>query len=238
VNINESNYPPYNEKDLDTYSSLKGVIGKRRPMQRLRKKLKQDNDVYLKQATSQEEDESPKNEKRGSIYEFLKTKSKKCPDELEAEEAITDGFTFYAHSKFHRFSSNSIGLFSNKSRFRKKLVKLVTWKYFEHFITAAIVANSLLLGIKDFKNKDSWRSKLVDDTENYFTAIFVLEAVAKILAMGFFSGNGSYLKVPWNWLDFIVVVTSLLTFMPSMKNFSGLRIFRLLKPLKNLTTFP
>lgn len=92
--------------------------------------------------------------------------------------------------------------------------------------------------MKDFRNPDSWRSRLVDDTENYFTTIFVLEAVTKILAMGFIIGKGSYLRVPWNWLDFIVVVTSLLTFLPSMKNFSGLRTFRLFRPLRNLTTFP
>jgi hypothetical protein len=198
------------------------------------KRSKNESEFYRE---SVEEDDSP-NFNRESCVDMLKKKGRKAPKDVQAEETINDGFTFYAHNKFHRFSSNSLGIFSNKSALRKAAVRLATWKYFEWFITSQILLNSLLLGMKDFRDPNSWRSRLVDDTENYFTTIFVLEAVVKILAMGFIIGKGSYLRVPWNWLDFIVVVTSLLTFLPSMKNFSGLRTFRLFRPLRNLTTFP
>ena len=56
--------------------------------------------------------------------------------------------------------------------------------------------------------------------------------------MGFIIGNGTYLKDPWNWLDFLVVVSSLLTEIPAMKSFSGMRTFRLMRPLRSLTTLP
>jgi len=36
----------------------------------------------------------------------------------------------------------------------------------------------------------------------------------KIIGMGFFGGEGSYLYDAWNWLDFMVVVSSLLTEIP------------------------
>jgi hypothetical protein len=72
----------------------------------------------------------------------------------------------------------------------------------------------------------------------YFTIIFTLECVTKIIGMGFIIGKGSYLRNAWNWLDFIVVITSLLEFLPEMSNISGLRTFRLFRPLRNLTTVP
>ena len=68
--------------------------------------------------------------------------------------------------------------------------------------------------------------------------VFLLECVAKILAMGFILGTKCYLRDAWNWLDFMVVVTSLLTELPTMQNMSGLRTFRLFRPLRSLTTMP
>jgi len=50
--------------------------------------------------------------------------------------------------------------------------------------------------------------------------------------MGFFIGKGAYLKDAWNWLDFIVVVSSLLE--QYISNVSGLRTFRLFRPLRSL----
>jgi voltage-dependent calcium channel L type alpha-1C/voltage-dependent calcium channel L type alpha-1D len=38
-----------------------------------------------------------------------------------------------------------------------------------------------------------------------FTLIFTMEAILRIIAMGFFKHKNSYLKDPWNWLDFTVV---------------------------------
>jgi len=56
--------------------------------------------------------------------------------------------------------------------------------------------------------------------------------------MGFVFGKGTYLKDPWNWLDFIVVVTSWLSVLPSMANVSVIRTFRLFRPLRSFSSFP
>lgn len=56
--------------------------------------------------------------------------------------------------------------------------------------------------------------------------------------MGFILDEGSYLRDEWNWLDFIVVVSSLLTEIPQMKSVSSMRTFRLMRPLRTLTTMP
>ena len=67
---------------------------------------------------------------------------------------------------------------------------------------------------------------------------FGIECVSKIIGMGFIIDKGSYLRDPWNWLDFMVVISSLLTEIPAMKSFSGMRTFRLMRPLRSLTTMP
>ena len=46
-----------------------------------------------------------------------------------------------------------------------------------------------------------------DSAEIYLLAIFCLESLLKILAMGFIMHPGSYLRNGWNILDFTVVVT-------------------------------
>ena len=67
---------------------------------------------------------------------------------------------------------------------------------------------------------------------------FTAEAVLKAVGMGFIMEKNTYLRDSWNWLDFIVVVTGLLSFHPSMANVSALRTFRLFRPLKSLSVLP
>ena len=53
---------------------------------------------------------------------------------------------------------------------------------------------------------DSWLERLDD----VFTACFTLEALVKVLALGFVLPEGSaYLRDPWNVLDFAIVAVSL-----------------------------
>ena len=83
--------------------------------------------------------------------------------------------TFYAHDQEYVFAanpldvlyyiginnepqSNSLNCFTKESKVRQFLVRLVTWKYFELFITLMIMANSVLLGIMDYTdtNNETW----------------------------------------------------------------------------------
>lgn len=116
----------------------------------------------------------------------------------------------------------------------------MTSKRFESFIISLIIFNSALLGLKDYTdvNNETAINKFVEDIEPLFTYVFLIECSSKIMAMGLILGRNSYLSDGWNWLDFIVVVTSLLENIPAMQNISGLRTFRLFRPLRSLTTMP
>ena len=49
----------------------------------------------------------------------------------------------------------------------------------------------------------------------------------------------SYLRDPWNWIDFFIVITGVLYFIPHFKlNINSIRSFRLLRPLKALSSLP
>lgn len=73
-----------------------------------------------------------------------------------------------------------------------------------------------------------------------FTVIFILECALKIIAKGFIFHEKSYLRDPWNWLDFFVVCSSVLNFLPMIdsKGLKALRTFRILRPLRTVNRMP
>lgn len=68
-------------------------------------------------------------------------------------------------------------------------------------------------------------------------AFYTFEMTLKILGMGFILNKGAYLRDPWNVLDFTIVSTGLLSLVlsGSKLNLSGMRSFRVLRPLKTIT---
>jgi len=97
----------------------------------------------------------------------------------------------------------------------------VAAKIFEGVILSLIFISSITLVI-DNPLSDPDDSKIVffSYMDNCFTVLFTLEATIKIIAMGFLFNNGvlrekkmsPYIRNPWNMLDFVVVVASLIDF--------------------------
>lgn len=84
----------------------------------------------------------------------------------------------------------------------------------------------------------SWRNAFLLSAEPVFLGLFCFEAVIKIIAMGLIARPYTYLRNPWNVLDFTVVMGGLLADVPGMPNISVLRILRLLRPLRSLVIVP
>jgi hypothetical protein len=70
------------------------------------------------------------------------------------------------------------------------------------------------------------------------TAIFTLEAVLKIFAMGFIFHKKSYIRDGWNFLDFICVITGVLDLVATSFNLKSLRTLRALRPLRSINAIP
>jgi len=127
--------------------------------------------------------------------------------------------------------------------FRKKLIGFLEWKWFDRFILVVIFINSCSLAAFDPLdtveiNPQSTKRDVLQMASLVFTAIFLAECVFKIIALGLF-GKGAYLDSGWNWLDFVIVLISLLDFMPGdgASNLSSLRTLRVMRPLRAITRF-
>lgn len=139
------------------------------------------------------------------------------------------------HSKFSEkpYSSTSCIFMTPTNPLRKFLITMVLNSKFDGFILLIIVLNCLLLAIDDYTS-GSWKATI--DTVLVF--VFLGEAVLKIVAMGFLFGKNSYLTDVWNWLDFFVVVTGVLSMIAVGGNLSVIRTVRILRPLRTINTIP
>uniref|UniRef100_A0A8C2YGN2 Sodium channel protein n=1 Tax=Coturnix japonica TaxID=93934 RepID=A0A8C2YGN2_COTJA len=71
-----------------------------------------------------------------------------------------------------------------------------------------------------------------------FTGIYTFESLIKILARGFCLEDFTFLRDPWNWLDFSVIVMAYVTEFVNLGNVSALRTFRVLRALKTISVIP
>jgi hypothetical protein len=98
------------------------------------------------------------------------------------------------------------------------------------------VANSVVLAMSD--PTDANPSPILDMIDNIFLALYTTEMVLKIIGLGFVFNKGSYMRDAWNVLDFIIVCTGYLSLLikNGSVNLSGLRSFRVLRPLKTISS--
>jgi hypothetical protein len=127
---------------------------------------------------------------------------------------------------------------------------------FESATIMVILANSCTLAMEDPLAVST--TPVQDAVENIFLALYTIEMVLKILGMGLlFSGPNSYLRDPWNMLDFFIVMSAYLTIFSDLYavyenggkivktvensneeglSLSSLRAFRVLRPLRAITS--
>jgi Ion transport protein len=122
--------------------------------------------------------------------------------------------------------------------------KIITHPAFETGSIMLIIINSLFLALEDptltvqAYYLDLVTSKHLLQSETIFLYIYTVEMVIKILALGFALNRGSYIRDPWNVLDFTIVVSGYLPVIigsNSSINLNGLRSLRVLRPLKTVT---
>uniref|UniRef100_A0A8B9D7N1 Sodium channel protein n=1 Tax=Anser cygnoides TaxID=8845 RepID=A0A8B9D7N1_ANSCY len=71
-----------------------------------------------------------------------------------------------------------------------------------------------------------------------FTGIYTFESLIKIIARGFCLEDFTFLRDPWNWLDFTVITFAYVTEFVNLGNVSALRTFRVLRALKTISVIP
>uniref|UniRef100_A0A7M4FFF2 Sodium channel protein n=1 Tax=Crocodylus porosus TaxID=8502 RepID=A0A7M4FFF2_CROPO len=71
-----------------------------------------------------------------------------------------------------------------------------------------------------------------------FYGIYTFESLIKIIARGFCLEAFTFLRDPWNWLDFTVITFAYVTEFVNLGNVSALRTFRVLRALKTISVIP
>lgn len=136
--------------------------------------------------------------------------------------------------------NRSLFLFSEDNLVRKYAKKITEWPPFEWMILTTIIANCIVLALEQHlpDGDKTPLSERLEETEPYFIAIFCFESGIKILALGFALHKGSYLRNGWNVMDFVVVLTGILSSVGSQLDLRTLRAVRVLRPLKLVSGIP
>ncbi|XP_059200403.1 sodium channel protein type 4 subunit alpha B-like [Centropristis striata] len=131
-----------------------------------------------------------------------------------------------------RFSATSaIYIFSPFHFIRSIAIKILVHSLFSLFIMFTILTNCFFMAMSD---PAPWTKYL----EYTFTGIYTFESAIKILARGFCIMPFTFLRDPWNWLDFTVIVMAYVTEFVDLGNVSALRTFRVLRALKTISVIP
>ncbi|XP_054452035.1 sodium channel protein type 4 subunit alpha B-like [Anoplopoma fimbria] len=131
-----------------------------------------------------------------------------------------------------RFSATSaIYIFSPFHFIRSIAIKILVHSLFSLFIMFTILTNCFFMAMSD---PAPWTKYL----EYTFTGIYTFESAIKILARGFCIMPFTFLRDPWNWLDFSVIVMAYVTEFVDLGNVSALRTFRVLRALKTISVIP
>ncbi|OMJ71655.1 hypothetical protein SteCoe_30075 [Stentor coeruleus] len=133
------------------------------------------------------------------------------------------------------FQGKSYFIFSENNAFRKLCIIIYTSKHFEVFILILISITSLKLAFDTYLINSSAKVQDVSaKIDMAFTSMYLGEFIIKSVSLGLVLGKKSYLHDYWNYIDFAIVVASIIDFSISSINISQIKIVRLLRTLRPL----
>nr|DBA19789.1 TPA: hypothetical protein GDO54_015566 [Pyxicephalus adspersus] len=131
-----------------------------------------------------------------------------------------------------RFSATSaLYILTPFNPVRQAAIKILWYTLFSMLIMFTILTNCVFMTMS---NPPEWAKNV----EYTFTGIYTLESLIKILARGFCLEKFTFLRDPWNWLDFSVILLAYVTEFVNLGNVSALRTFRVLRALKTISVIP
>jgi voltage-dependent calcium channel L type alpha-1D len=128
----------------------------------------------------------------------------------------------------------AFGIIDKNNSFRRVMFRIVKNKYFDYFIIVMIVLSAVQLSLDSpLDDPHSTMKKSLFWIDVATTVVFILEALMKNLTYGFLmNGQWSYIRQPWNILDFIIIIFSVMSIGPFSDNFKTIKIFRILRSMR------
>ena len=106
---------------------------------------------------------------------------------------------------------------------------MLVYPWFDKFILFVIFSNCIFLALDKEIDILTVNGSTIDFV---FLIIYTIEMSLKIVAMGFFIREHSYLRDTWNMLDFTVVLLGWVSLGVNSSSMSGIKVVRTLRPLK------
>ena len=165
----------------------------------------------------------------------LTTVSDQGDDEVSV---VISKANFYVHGKHVVYCKESLHIFTEDHTIRKACVWFTEWNYAEYLVVFVVIFNAVLLGLIDYREgQENSVNRIMKVINPVFIGLYTLEAIIKIIAMGFVQDEGSYLRSLQNIVDFFVVVSGLVIGYRPLEYFSILRLFRVFLILKDFNFF-
>ncbi|GBM28813.1 Sodium channel protein para [Araneus ventricosus] len=100
---------------------------------------------------------------------------------------------------------------------RRVAIYILVHPAFSFLVIVTILVNCVLMTMPT--------NDTIEGTEPIFTSIYTVESCIKVVARGFILEKFTYLRDPWNWLDFIVITLAYVTMGVDLGNFEILQHF-------------
>lgn len=139
------------------------------------------------------------------------------------------------------YDIKSLYMFHAETNFRQFIVQLTESKWFDRIVIFIIILNSIALASLDYQDRNNltFRNQLLEKAGIAFSCLFMVECILKVISMGFIKHYNSYLRDPWNWIDFAVVIIGVIEMTPiPTSSLKALRTLRVLRPLRTVNAFP
>jgi len=129
----------------------------------------------------------------------------------------------------------SLGVFAPDNALRMSLRRVVEHPWFDNIILAHVVLSCITLALEEpGMDESSELYKTLRIFDLYFIAVFSMEMVLKVIVFGFCSHPGSYLRSSWNVLDFVIVLSGIISLFSSSSKLKVLRSLRMLRAMRPL----
>ncbi|CAH8532561.1 unnamed protein product [Heterobilharzia americana] len=132
-------------------------------------------------------------------------------------------------------NASSFFIFSPTNPFRVACHEVCNHNYFNNIVLVCILVSSAMLAAEDPLDASSARNQILNYFDYFFTSVFTVEITLKIITYGLVLHKGAFCRSANNMLDFMVVLTSIISYPIDIDTISVvkiLRVSRVLRPLR------
>eukprot|EP01084_Bolivina_argentea_P169507 293827_1 len=186
------------------------------------------------------------NDSDGSTSDYIGSTSDYINSDIESLHSVPVTTNWFSSQKLeNKYDEKSTECEKFKKMQAKGRKYITDTKWFQYLIMVCILVNCVFIAMEQpTQPPNSTINKTVKTSETVFCMIFTAEMMIKMLCNGLFfkdkNNNDNYIgyfRDNWNLLDFTIVISSWIEFIPNMEsnNLTAIRVLRVLRPLRTFT---